>query len=130
MKPIKRNNSHGFDFKKQNVEAAYQFFDKDIRFKNLFVNYNTPTFIIRYRISGYKIVMTLNPILKDLNFHTQLDPYTCYQEIAMYVSGVLGVGEKEIIKISDVEKRNKAGFDDVSFKQVSPGKKFKRRNNS
>ena len=34
----------------------------------------------------------------------------------MYISGVIGTGEKDTIKISDKDMRDAKGFDDWSFK--------------
>ena len=70
----------------------------------------------------------LNPCLKDLEFYRIFDSFRAFQEISMYISGVLGVGEPKTVEISNDDMRDKKGFDDKSFKQTSPGKKRKRRN--
>lgn len=56
------------------------------------------------------------PNLKDYTSFLKMDAYTVYQEIEMYCSGVLGVGEPETIEVSDISKRDSKGFDEFSFK--------------
>lgn len=58
----------------------------------------------------------LYPKLSDYTTHLNMDAYTVYQEIEMYCSGVLGVGEPETIEVSDISKRDSKGFDKYSFK--------------
>lgn len=51
------------------------------------------------------------PNLKDLGLHRVMDPYTTYQEIAMYISGVMGLSQCPTVEISDKSKVLKHGFD-------------------
>lgn len=67
--------------------------------------------------------VTLNPNLKSIGYQTQKDPYTLFQTIYMFLSGVLGTPEKQPRPISDEIKAANHGHDDkYSFKNV-PGKK-------
>lgn len=56
------------------------------------------------------------PLLKPLLKSIKIDPYTAFQEIEMFMSGVLGREEKPIIELSDIDKRDSKGFDQYSFK--------------
>jgi hypothetical protein len=104
---------------------------------DLFFKYKVPIFFINfYPIYRYSVLykipketkITLNCNLKQFEFYKVFNPYQAYQEISMYISGVLGVGAPEIIEISDKNKITKKGFDTVSsFRTKSPGKKRKRR---
>jgi len=67
----------------------------------------------------------LNPVLKDYLFYKIFDSWTAFQEIYMYISGVLGNPEKNLIEIADKDQLHKKGFDDWSFKRL-PIKKKKR----
>jgi hypothetical protein len=70
----------------------------------------------------------INPCLKFLNFQKYIDPYTAFQEISMFLGGVLGNTERDTVKITDDKiLRDSKGFDDNSFKGVSPGKKKNRK---
>lgn len=66
--------------------------------------------------------LVLNPRLDDLGFQKLMDPYTAFQELSMFLSGVLGETEKETVKISDKDKLHKHGFYEWSFKNL-PSKK-------
>ena len=90
-------------------------------YNNLFVEHNTPVFIIRPK------EITINPSLKEVRFMTVKDVYTTFQEIQMFISGVLGTGTKETVDITDDVKRDKHGFDNKSFKKEPSEKKRKRR---
>lgn len=61
--------------------------------------------------------LMLYPVLKDLTKSFKMEASIVYQEIEMYVGGVLGIEQKEIIEISDIDKRNSKGFDNYSFKK-------------
>jgi len=53
--------------------------------------------------------------------------YMAYQEIAMYISGVLGIGEPDTLEISDEDMRDEKGFFDMSFKKDAGVTKPRRR---
>lgn len=55
--------------------------------------------------------ITKCPNLAQLNFQKIKDPYTLYQEIGMYISGVMGQKTNPTVTISDKSKIEKHGFD-------------------
>ena len=70
---------------------------------------------------------TKNPILKDYDFQKIVDPYTAFQEIQMYISGVLSTGDKNPQwPISDKLKAESKGFNDLSFRRQEHPRKSKR----
>ncbi|ELP5901924.1 hypothetical protein QTV49_003925 [Vibrio vulnificus] len=62
--------------------------------------------------------VVLNPILGNFQFAKVLDPCLTFQEIEMYLSGVMGIVDKPTVVISDEDKLVAKGFDDLSFKKV------------
>lgn len=78
---------------------------------DIFRKVGAPYFILE----GNKLIVY--PELKAITKSFKMDAATVYQEIEMYMGGVLGQAEKEIIEISDVDKRNSKGFDNQSFKK-------------
>lgn len=80
-----------------------------------------------YGSKGYWWPVTINPCLKDIGFQHILDPYTCFQEISMYMGGVMGNTEKEIVEVSDITQRDKKGFNDKSFKHRGSKKPRRRK---
>lgn len=82
--------------------------------------------IVCYDETSAKHSITLNPNLKELGYQTQKDPYTLFQTIYMFISGVLGTPAKEPRPISDEIKAANHGHDSpYSFRSV-PGKKRSR----
>jgi len=71
-------------------------------------------FIKRYRRND---VLITNPTLKDYEFYKVMDSYTAFQEIQMFIGGVLGIGEKEIVEVEDKYKIAQHGFDNNSFRR-------------
>jgi hypothetical protein len=68
--------------------------------------------------------LVFNPVLKDIQFYRIVDNFTAYQELAMFVSGVLGGKSPKTIEVSNDIKIAKRGFDEWSFRK-EPGKKRK-----
>jgi hypothetical protein len=109
-----------------------------------FVDFDSPIFLyssvgIQYSlqrslnlISDYRGLsiptIVINFCLKTINFHKHLDQFQAYQEIEQFLGNTL-VKREKIIELDDKSKRNARGFDDQSFKSLSPGKKAKRQAN-
>jgi hypothetical protein len=78
-----------------------------------------------------KQVITVNGDgLKHLEFYKVKDAYTAFQEISMFVGGVLPAQGNEMVEISERDKIHKAGFDAKSFRhnfQAKPGRKERRK---
>jgi len=69
----------------------------------------------------------INPCLKDFNFHKIMDPYTTFQEIQMYISGVLQTEDKVTPwPVSDKIKSESKGFNKFSFRRQEHPRKSKR----
>jgi len=93
----------------------------DLNTINIFREYNTPTFIYIDSIGYYTIgknkidhqseKFIINPILKDYEFYKVLDVYQTFQEINMFLGGVLGNNEKDIVEVDNKTKILKYGFD-------------------
>jgi hypothetical protein len=66
----------------------------------------------------YDHVAEINPILKDWQFYKVKDAFAAYQDIDMYLSGVIGATQNPIIEVSNDVKISKHGFDKVSFRSA------------
>lgn len=95
---------------------------------NMFRKVNSPIFVYdNYSVNHNRnnkngSVFIINPILKDYEFYKVVDSFTAFQEIQMFIAGVLGIGEKEIIEVDDKYKIPQHGFDKWSFRK-KPSKK-------
>lgn len=96
-----------------NIKDFYENFDGS-KLVNVFTDLNTPIFMIEL---FKEPKFTNHPSLKEIKFFYVMDAYTAFQEISMYLGGVLGVGQPELVKINDKEMLKKKGFDNMSFKK-------------
>lgn len=98
-------------------------------FQKFFLESKTPVFKIDF--NGGKRQneprVTLNPQLSENSFVRVVDPFTAYQELSMYIGGVLGVSAPELVEISDKDLRDKKGFNNISFKKVPDLRKRKKK---
>lgn len=99
---------------------------------DLFRNLNTPVFIYDHdfnrtflsRYGNYENPkFIINPNLSDYEFYRIFDSFQAFQEIQMFLGGVLGNHEKEIIEVADKYKIEQHGFDKWSFRKESESKK-------
>lgn len=89
-----------------------------------FDEYKCPIFILRKNDTrGADADIVLNPELKQYRFMTQVDSYTAFQEIYMYMSGVLGSDMPKMVEISDEIRAHKRGFNKWSFRTPPTKKK-------
>jgi hypothetical protein len=59
-----------------------------------------------------------NPSLQYLEFFRVVDSYTAYQELDMYISGVLSKDSAMMVEISDKDRIPQHGFDKWSFRKL------------
>lgn len=69
----------------------------------------------------------INPQLEKIQFYKIKDPFNTFQEIGMFISGVLGGVHPPTIEISDEVMKHKRGFDDWSFKNKVHKRKHNRK---
>lgn len=90
----------------------------------LFQAFKVPVFRIDpfRRTSARGMMLTLNPSLRDLHFQHVVDPPTAFQNIYMYISGVLGTTPNPTVAIDDKHKAIAHGHDGkYSFKKTPGG---------
>ena len=128
---------------KKRVRYVYNYKpkDKEVEFDNYvaklngtdasewFRKYNTPIFAwgswginegVRWHEQlDLNSALIFNPILKDYQFARVFDPYTAFQEIQMYISGVLGVNDLDGkgMPMTEKQKVGQHGMDKWSFRK-------------
>ena len=73
--------------------------------------------------SKYEIEFIANPELNGLKLTSKLDPYMAFQEISMFLGGVLVNKEEDNYKADDKVKLIAHGFDNKSFKKEKSKKR-------
>lgn len=88
------------------------------RYMALFREHNVPIFLFDpslYRGADMKII--LNPILRKYEFARIFDPYSAFQEVSMYVGGVLNGQTRPVPDMPDDVLAEAKGFDRWSFRK-------------
>lgn len=60
--------------------------------------------------------LRFNAPMSGVAFYKVLDPYTAFQELDMFIGGIMSREENPMAGISDEDLRDKKGFDKMSFK--------------
>lgn len=84
--------------------------------------------VIKASSYGYRRFNRGN-MLKEYAFYKFFDTYTAFQEIHMYLGGVLGFGNPHVPVPDDKTTRDIKGFDNWSFKKPPGGKKRRKNKN-
>jgi hypothetical protein len=125
---LKGIESSYFAWHDKELAACFSEYLTSPQLLKLFVEKNTPVFIYgdyldgKYR-NGKQKELIINPRLKDWGFQSIKDPVTAFQDIFMYISGVLGIPDPAMIKISDKELAKKKGHDGKFSFRKPPGKR-------
>lgn len=79
--------------------------------------FNSPILFIEQarQYNTFKII--INPMLRQYNFQRVKDPFTAFQDIQSFLSGVMGNTEREIITVDNDTRIAKHGFDKWSFRK-------------
>lgn len=84
----------------------------------LFYEYKSPIFILSGEsynwlgnLNNDSKNIQLNPNLKEIQFYKVFETAATFQELEMYISGVLGIDTQKIIEVSDKSKIEGHGFD-------------------
>ena len=113
-------------FRAESLVEATEILHKSTKLDKLFWDYRIPCFVFsgshRYNYGKSKFTFTTNPNLAKYKFYKIKDTVTAYQDINQYISGILGLNDKEIVHISDKDMKSQKGFYEYSFKTL-PTKK-------
>lgn len=113
-----------------------KFFDKDYpELEELYHTHKTPIFgftpVLGRHYSWMKPEkykdLVISPNLKDIQFYKVIDPITAFQQIYMFISGVIGVPAKSTVEISDKVMAASKGHDGPYSFRKPPGKRGKNR---
>jgi hypothetical protein len=107
-----------------------KFFEADYsKWLPAFHAHRAPAFLIHETSEDHKRVwqFVVNPNLGLLRFQSVKDPYSAFQEIYSFISGVLGTTENRMMTISDKEMAKKRGHDHKYSFKTEPGQKKRKR---
>lgn len=119
---ILTQSSYCFDARKnlRNDDRLALFFNNNVP-KNIIIEFHQKhkcPIIINMDNEYRNRNIVLNPCLKNLEFAQIHDPFQAFQRIEMFISGILGADQKELVEIDDIHQRDKKGFNEMSFKNM------------
>jgi len=108
-------------------KPEYTLFEKQIftneEISDLHIKYNSPVLVIDEDHSKYNVWnVIINGEIGKYQFVRVVDVYTAFQEIEMYIGGILGMVKDGKVSIADKDMLPQKGFDQFSFKNPK-GKK-------
>lgn len=121
----------GDSWQRQYDQAMTEFCSQD--FNGFMFKLQVPVALIvpphTYKVSGScfnneQSLLIKNPPLRAFQFFKQMDQYTCWQEISMWIGGVMPGRQSPMVEIGDDSKIKKHGFDPVmGFRKRKQGTK-------
>jgi hypothetical protein len=81
---------------------------------------DTPIIVFDYDLIytySKKIKAYKNQCLKNMEFYKIVDPFTAFQELSMFIGGVMGGKSPSMIEVADKDRIAKHGFDKFSFRK-------------
>ena len=98
----------------RNMKAPIFVYDHDFGRTHIdkYVNRNS------WKWEGNHSKFIITPLLKNYEFYKVFDSFQAFQEVMMFMGGVLGRGEKEIVEVADKYKIGQHGFDKWSFRKM------------
>jgi hypothetical protein len=113
-----RYNLYSNDYFKFKIDELFKVENNEYLYE-LFFKYKTPCYIIKHFLhSNESDRVIINPNLKKYKFYKIKDAFTAYQEISMFLGGVLSMPFKPVVDIEDKYKIQSHGFDKWSFKKL------------
>ena len=109
--------------KQDSFKQAFEVFFKQNQIVEKTINdilckFESPCIHLVIRDNHYEgDALVVNPELKKLQFYRIVDAYTAFQELSMYISGVMGGSAPPMIEIGDKIRAEKHGFDKWSFRK-------------
>jgi hypothetical protein len=94
--------------------------------ESIHLEFKSPVVLVRCRKTwlDHNFSVVIDPSLKELGFVSKVDPFTTYQEIAMYLGNQLAQPDIAPQVVGDDETLARAkGFDEKSFRTQAPGSK-------
>jgi len=106
------------------IKQWFSINERDSVLEDLFVEHRVPAFVVEDAPQG--LMLTLNPVLGDYGFYRLFDPQSAYQEIDMFLGGVIAGLDADTVAISDEDMAVEKGFNKWSFRKP-PGEKKRRK---
>lgn len=111
---------YGKQFKEKNKNPIETFFNKsgDDIFSSQLIEHKIVTAVVTYSYNSQGEHFTINLPLNEVQFFRKFDAWQAYQELSMYIGGVIAPESKPMTVIADKYKVIEHGFDNMSFRKA------------
>jgi len=123
----KYDKERGFWVYRANYAELFTGYYTSKEIEELHISYNSPILTVGYNAIGRELQIQTNSVLSDVGFEKIIDPYTMFQEIEMYLGGVLCNVEDGKVSISDKDLAEQHGYNKHSFRKLPTPKGKKKR---
>ena len=117
------NNGRWSRFSVIASDNFFKFSNLASKLEHLFVDNRIPIFVINLNTLEF----IQDDQLIQYHFYKMFDAFSAFQEISMYLGGVLGLENPKMVDISNDKMRDKKGFNDISFKKVPDNRRRKQK---
>ena len=102
---------------RQYMMKVFEYYENRDNRNLIDLHHETGVPVIMYENINNNKTIVYNPVLKEIAFYKAVDPFQAFQEISMFISGVLGGNSPKMVELSDEMRIAKHGFDDKSFRK-------------
>ena len=117
---IPEKHTYGLDsfyLTTKNLDSYFKTYNKMQEKNTIDFHFDIDSPIVMFRENTYPSII-VNPCLKDFNFYKCVDPYTAFQELSMFIGGIMGGKSPIMVEISDEDRISMHGFDKWSFRKM------------
>jgi len=121
---LKKSPTYRFlkSFNHDHLEEAFEEFgDKKIGV-DIHIDEKAPILFIGHKKREY--IYIKNPVLRDIHFYKRLVAFTVFQNISMFIGGVVSGTFPPMVELSEKERIQKQGFDKWSFRKMGKNSKL------
>ena len=114
---------------KKEIVAFFDEFNNSEKMFQTFIDFKVPIFKIDLLATTYRFdsvvknTCTLNPSLKEIKFFKVFDSFQAFQELEMFIGGVLTDADRDVITIDEKYRQQQRGMDKWSFRNPDPPKR-------
>jgi len=103
-------------FKKSNLLNVFQEYKNKKIDIDIHLDQRAPILYIGY--DNRRVIYKKNPLLRELEFYKKINAYTAFQEISMFIGGVVSKEFPPTVELKEKDKIMKKGFDKWSFRKM------------
>ena len=111
----------GASFSHESMEEIFKRFENKKIDIGLHLDEESPILFIGHK--NRNTIYKKNPILREIQFYKKVNAFTAFQNISVFIGGVVSKSFPPTVELSEKERIGKAGFDKWSFRKKGKNSK-------